>query len=506
VTTTRSKRPSCVWVSPEDIRGRIDASYFHHEYLSLDTSLAHLPKGEVAALDRLLLDPRRILYQKTTTFSADEAPEGAIPFVSGSDLDGSIMAINWSSVRYVERWMLEKYPKGRITDGSLLIKVKGPHQHTAYVGRIKRTALLSGTVLFAQVRGCNPFYLTAYLSCRQGAAWRSRLRTNTTVKFIGNDELRAVPVALPHQSIQDYIGTKVELAERCRALSAERWAEATTLLGTVLGAPIEPATFAVTSPSSVSAPGYQVASLQPVITFVSARRLNGSVGAQFFTPRRAKAMLVIEQGGLGAKRLREIADRFNKRATSDELQRLGLPYVGLAQIDSATGYISMDSQEQPTGLSTCFAAGDLLFSKLRPYLNKVAICPAHLRQAAGSTELVTYRTRPEVDAYYVYFVIKSPLVLNQVIDITSGSTHPRVDPDLIDDVVVPLAPLSTQRKIGLSVRAALELTHRATLLVDEAKADVEAFIDGSLDVGGITSGRITPPTFASVVAASEGSP
>lgn len=494
MATMQSQSPSCVWVSPQEIGGRIDASYFHHEYLSLDSSLAHLPEREVIILDRLLMNPRRVLYQKTTSYSEEEAPEGAVPFISGVDLDGSTMTINWSSVRYVGRWMLESYPKGKLTDGSLLIKVKGPNQYTAFISRATRTALVSGTVFCSQVRGCNPFYLAAYLSSRQGTAWRSRLRTNTTVEFIGNKELRAVPVPLPDRRVQDYIGAKVELAERCRAASSQKREAATKLLSDALGVPLSPDTFEVKSTTNATAPGYEVASVRPVIVRVEPRRLSGYVGAQFFTPRRAKAILVIEQSELRAKRLADLTDRFVKRIEADELQRLGLTYIGLAQIDSTTGYISDTSNEQPTGSSAGFSARDILFSKLRPYLNKVTICPDHLEQAAGSTELVTYRVKTGVDPFYLFFVLKSPLVLNQVIDVTSGSTHPRVDPDLVDGVLVPLAQSSTQKRIGAFIRASLETMRRATLLVGEAKADVEALLEGDLDVDAILRGKLKAPT------------
>lgn len=494
MTTTQSRNPSCVWVCPRDIGGRLDASYFHHQYLSLDSSLAQFSKREVVPLDACLEGPRRVLYQKTTSYSADEAPEGAVPFISGVDLDGATMTVNWSSVRYVDRWMLQKYPKGQLTDGSLLIKVKGPNQHTAFVSNVDRTALVSGTVFFAGVVGCNPFYIAAYLSSRQGTAWRSRLRTNTTVEFIGNDELRAVPVPLPDSRIQGYIGAKVELAERCRAVSSQRWEAATEHLGDALGFPLTTETFEIRSTEAVSAGGYHVMSIRPVAALVSAERLNGAVGAQFFTPRRAKAILVIEQSGLQAKRLTELADRFAKRIRSDDVQKNGLPYVGLAQIDSTTGFVASTGDEQPTGSSASFGARDILFSKLRPYLNKVAICPEHLDKAVGSTELVTYRARPDVDPYYVFFVLKSPLVLNQVIDITSGSTHPRVDPDLIDDVLVPMAPESTRKLIGSAARDSLQLLRQASLLVDAAKADVEALIDGTLDVDAILAGTLKAPT------------
>lgn len=494
MTVTQSTSPSCVWVSPNDIGGRLDASYFHHGYLSLDSSLAHFQKRDVVPLDRCLVNPRRVLYQKTTSFAADEAPEGAVPFISGVDLDGSTMTVNWSSVRYVERWMLDRYPKGRLTDRSLLIKVKGPNQHTAFVSNADRAALVSGTVFFSEVRGCNPFYLAGYLSSRHGTAWRSRLRTNTTVEFIGNDELRAVPVPLPDRRIQDFIGAKVELAERCRTASSRSWAAATDLLGAALGVPLTPETFEVKSASNISGSGYQVTSVRPVVALVSPGRLVGAIGAQFFTPRRAKAILVIEQSGLVAKRLSALADRFTKRVSANEVQARGLSYVGLAQVDSFTGFVSTAVDDQPTSSSASFGARDILFSKLRPYLNKVAICPEHLKESAGSTELVTYRAKPGVDPYYVFFVLKSPLVLNQVIDITSGSTHPRVDPDLIDDVLVPMAEASAQKRIGRLARAALELMRRATLLVDEAKADVEALIDGTLKVQPVLAGTLKAPT------------
>jgi len=96
-------------------------------------------------------------------------------------------------------------------------------------------------------------------------------------------------------------------------------------------------------------------------------------------------------------------------------------------------------------------------------------------------------------AYYVFFVLKSPLVLYQVIDITSGSTHPRVDPDLVDDVLVLMVETPAQERIGRLARAALELMRRATMLVAQAKGDVEALIEGTRDVDAILAGKLKAP-------------
>lgn len=339
----------------------------------------------------------------------------------------------------------------------------------------------------------NDGYVAAFLQTDFGYQQIQRRLAGLSANYTP-DDFGSVLVPLPDRRVQDYIGAKVELAERCRAASSQNWALATDLLGNALGVPLAPETFEVTSTGNVSGPGYQVTSIRPVVTHVSPHRLEGAIAAQFFTPRRAKAILVVEQSGLRAKRLTELAVRFTERVRAEEVRSRGLAYVGLAQIDSETGFVSPAGDEQPTGLSASFGARDILFSKLRPYLNKVAICPEYLEQAVGSTELVTYRVKPGVDPYYVFFVLKSPLVVNQVIDITSGSTHPRVDPNLIDEVHLPMAEASTQKRIGRYARVALELMRRATMLVEEAKADVEALIDGSLEVDLILAGKLNAPT------------
>ena len=349
----------------------------------------------------------------------------------------------------------------------------------------------------------NDGYVTAFLQTDFGYQQIQRRLGGLTANYTP-DDFGSVLIPLPERRIQDYIGAKVELAERCRAVASKSWGAATALLGDAVGAPLTPETFEAKSASNVSGAGYKVTSVRPVVALVSPERLVGAIGAQFFTPRRAKAILVIEKSGLGSKRLSALADRFTKRVSAEEVQARGLSYVGLAQVDSSTGFMSTAIDEQPSSSSARFGARDILFSKLRPYLNKVAICPEHLKEAAGSTELVTYRAKAGVDPYYVFFVLKSPLVLNQVIDITSGSTHPRVDPELIDDVLVPMAEASAQKRIGRLARAALELMRRATSLVEEAKADVEALIEGTLDVQAIISGTLKAPTADDIPELAEG--
>ena len=368
-----------------------------------------------------------------------------------------------------------------------------------YLGFFPETPFITEKIIVA--RGiedrANASYVTTFLRTRFGYEQVQRRLGGLTANYTPRD-FGTLLVALPDRRIQDYIGAKVELAERCRAEAFKAWKEATSLLSQTMGVSMNEETFAPRNPQDISASGYRVASVDPAIARVNHSRITGYIGAQFFHPRRAKALIILEQSDLPTKRLAELANRFAERISAADLQMHGYPYVGLANIDSITGFITDDGSGDISGTCARFQAGDILFSKLRPYLNKVTICPDHIPHGAGSTELVVYRAKQSIDPYFLFFILKSPLVLNQVTNITSGSTHPRIDPDLIDDVLIPLPEDGLQRRIGDYTRKTLRLLHTASTLVVEAKSDIEALIEGTLDTNVILSGKLKPPTWEDI--------
>jgi type I restriction enzyme S subunit len=478
MTVIQSTSPSCVWVSPDDIGARLDASYFHHGYLSLDSALAHFPKRDVVPLDRCLVNPRRVLYQKTTSFARDEAPEGAVPFISGVDLDGSTMTVNWSSARYVERWMLDRYPKGRLTDGSLLIKVKGPNQHTAFVSKADRTALVSGTVFFSEVRGCNPFYLAGYLSSRHGTAWRSRLRTNTTVEFIGNDELRAVPVPLPDRRIQDFIGAKVELAERCRALASREHEKLAADIATLYqGCPhdAEPSLSTVVGPAEVDG-----------------SRLDAWYHQRHFITltdwlRRNPAF--VELG----KVAKLSADRWSPRGHGQSSFR----YIEISNVDPSTGHVSHSEvpvESAPSRARKLVRRFDVLASTVRPNRGAVGLVPESLDGAVATTGFAVVRPASKTDAFFLLAVLRHPASTAQLMRCNTGSAYPAIEESVLPQIWIPGAKPETRKSLGGRELKRTTLQQTAVDLVNQAKADVEALIEGTLDVQAILAGTLKAPT------------
>ncbi|MDP4510665.1 restriction endonuclease subunit S [Nonomuraea turcica] len=465
-------------MSPSDISGRLDASYFHHGYLSLDSSLAHFPKRDVVPLDRCLVNPRRVLYQKTMSFAADDAPEGGVPFISGVDLDGSTMTVNWSSVRYVERWMLDRYPKGRLTDGSLLIKVKGPNQHTAFVSKADQTALVSGTVFFSQVRGCNPFYLAGYLSSRHGTAWRSRLRTNTTVEFIGNEELRAVPVLLPDRRIQDYIGAKVELAERCRAVAEDHWQKAVGLFQSLF-AWSAPPQFSLTSVSAVA-------------------ELSGRLDPKYYRREYLDAVREIIACEHGWEPIGDLVAEVSNGIEYRQFCSDGVPYLTVANVgdgDLDTDGAPRIPVDAPISDRGRIVESDVLVVRTGS-IGQAAVVQRDAANAIISSHFIRLRLHKGDlgQGAWLAFFLNTELGKALQFRIAYGAVQPQIGQDELLRLPVPRLKAEVRRALVRGFLSRSALRAHARRLVNEAKADVEALIEGTLDVQAILAGTLKPPT------------
>jgi type I restriction enzyme S subunit len=113
------------------------------------------------------------------------------------------------------------------------------------------------------------------------------------------------------------------------------------------------------------------------------------------------------------------------------------PYIGLENIESATGRLITDSSEQGDGipssmeegesLSSTFEPGDVLFGKLRPYLAKVWVADFPGR---CSTELLVMQPL-QVHARFLQYICLWRDFIDAVDSSTYGSKMPRADWEFI---------------------------------------------------------------------------
>ncbi|OHE61917.1 MAG: hypothetical protein A2X71_09365 [Thiobacillus sp. GWE1_62_9] len=129
-------------------------------------------------------------------------------------------------------------------------------------------------------------------------------------------------------------------------------------------------------------------------------------------------------------------------------ERGELRYIGLESIESGSaqfveGALSK-TPEAPQANSFRFGPEHILYGKLRPYLNKVALPDF---EGKCSTEIIPLLPSPEADRAYLAFFLRSQQVVEQISARTAGARMPRADMDFVLSLSIPLPPLPEQHRI-----------------------------------------------------------
>lgn len=143
-------------------------------------------------------------------------------------------------------------------------------------------------------------------------------------------------------------------------------------------------------------------------------------------------------------------------------------YLGLEHL--APGRISRIGGGQASDMrstTSAFQTGDVLYGKLRPYLDKAVIA-----DGAGvcTTELLVLRGQECVDSRFLAAVLHSPRFIEHAVAGTTGVQHPRTSWAHIREFEAHAFTLSEQRKIADLLWLVHEAVSRSEALVEEAQA------------------------------------
>ena len=101
------------------------------------------------------------------------------------------------------------------------------------------------------------------------------------------------------------------------------------------------------------------------------------------------------------------------------------------------------------GDKTVFARGDILYSKLRPYLLKILIAPD---EGICTPEIVPFHLYGDILPEYIVCFLKSPYVDAVINSVTYGVKMPRVGTDTMVNLLVPIPPVAEQIRILEKIR------------------------------------------------------
>jgi len=106
-------------------------------------------------------------------------------------------------------------------------------------------------------------------------------------------------------------------------------------------------------------------------------------------------------------------------------------------------------ERKAIGDKTVFNRGDILYSKLRPYLLKILIAP---EGGICTPEIIPFTCYGNICKDYFVSFLKSPYVDDYINSATFGVKMPRVSTETMTSLLVPLPPLSEQFRIDTKAK------------------------------------------------------
>jgi type I restriction enzyme S subunit len=153
-----------------------------------------------------------------------------------------------------------------------------------------------------------------------------------------------------------------------------------------------------------------------------------------------------------------------------------------SDVDEATWVLELDDVEKCTSRlmkrvtfrerqfkssKNRFAPGDVLYGKLRPYLDKVLVADS---PGVCTTEMVPIRGYPGVKPSFLRWVLKSPYFIAYANRMTHGMNLPRLGTENARLALIPIAPTNEQARIVAKVDQLMALCDEL-----EAKQKQEAY-------------------------------
>lgn len=443
-----------------DIKKRGDVHYNKPEYRSLVDQLVSR-YSNVQRLD-YYSDVNCGPFGSEIT-SSDYVEEG-VPLLRISNItkEGEI---DTSDLIFISKEKASKLQSTQVHAGDLVISQRGTLGLPAVVPEGFPVSNISANLIaIRNLREISAEFVQLYLSSSVGGKQVERTQSGQVQGKITTEDVASI--LIPSIPIEQELVAAMQSARARRAAQLEAADAEMTGIDTFLLEQL-----GLTPPPVYERPVFAMR----LADLKKTDRLN----ADYFHPERIEAIRTAEtheQQGLRSSRLSEIV-----RFVRDQVPANSDPnYLGLANVQSNTGeYVPTESEVG----GTCFAfeRDDVLFARLRPYLNKV-----HKAEQSGicSTEFYVMRPRPEVEVgypllpEYLAAVLRSSLILAQTRHMMTGNTHPRLANEDIINLVIPVpVNLQTQTTIAQELKrrreTAQELRDDAGREWEQAKAEFE---------------------------------
>jgi len=133
-------------------------------------------------------------------------------------------------------------------------------------------------------------------------------------------------------------------------------------------------------------------------------------------------------------------------------------YIGLEHIESGRFSLCFYGKpEQVVSAKNCFAPNDILYGKLRPYLDKAAVA---ITEGICSTDILVFTPKDKTPPFFIAGLLHTDRFIQYAIQTTHGLNHPRTSWAALKVFPTLIPPLPEQQKIAailFKIQQAIEI-------------------------------------------------
>jgi len=437
---------------------RIDAEYYHPEYLSLEKEILRTKSCRLWKY----LDGQFITGPFGSEFNVENyLTVSPYRYVRGKDVKEFFLH-NEDNV-YIPKKDFKRLSKYALKEGDVLISVVGTLGNTVVIDKNVLPAIFSCKSTVFRPKAVNPFYLIAYLNCRFGRKLLERKVRGAVQTGLNIGDLKSMPIFLPNSEIQNELAKIVLKAKKNYDLAKFFYSQAETLLLEELGL-------------KDFKPKYELSYTAKLSDAFGVHR----VDAEYFQPAYELVVKRIREYPNGFSKLLKCVGNVKPNYDPTKYHEQVFSYVELADIDSSIGVIhsvkEIKGEEAPSRARRLLKQKDVIVSSVEGSLEKVALINKKHDGSLASTGFFQFRPLdilPEV----LLILSKTVVLQSQLKRQCSGTILTAVPKGSLRDIIIPILPPEIQQKIASLIQQSYDARRKAKNLLEIAKILVEIAIE-----------------------------
>jgi restriction endonuclease S subunit len=443
-----------------EINNRWDPFYFQPELVALEEEIRKVTPHQLRDFVISMSGGATPSTKEAETYYTENAD--GVPFIRVQNLS-TTSRLNLEDCKLIRRSTHEGLlARSRLTGGELLVKITG-------VGRMAVASVVPENfegninqhiVAIRTTDAKTSETLAAYLNLDMAERLASRRSTGGTRPALDYPALLSIPIIFDER-IPELITAAVNEYEERRGKAKELLAKLDNLLLDELGIQHK-----CQPPNNIESRIFTRA-----LSEVSGGRLDPIANQE----KRKLLVETIYSGRYPVYPLRQVVDI--EKNLVDSIST-GDIYVGLENINGESGEFIAKADKESVGTAVKFQQGQILFPKLRPYLNKTYLATF---DGICSTEFHVF-TPLGIRGDYLTAFLRSRAIVGITSLLMTGNTLPRLQMTDIARLPIPIPPQQVQERLCSEMTKlrseSASLRANAMIEFNDAKQSIEALILG----------------------------